>query len=73
MDNEIRRWFYPEWVLYTENEELMQRITAWNKCKQHGTYEFQGKIIAWDIILPGSLFNRVAVASGLPEKKNMLC
>lgn len=72
MDNAI--WYYgkneegkKEYALYTEDEELKDRIVG-NKghphrgfkgCRLHNTYYENGKLVGWDIIFPREAKTRI--------------
>jgi len=56
--------------VYVEDTALKDRIASWQGCRVHCLYYNRHfTLVAWDIIFPARLYNRVAELCGLPPKK----
>ena len=67
---EIWPFFRGQYKVYVEDAVLKDRIAGWQGCRVHCTYHNrQLRVVAWDIVFPSKLHNRVAELCGLPLRK----
>lgn len=55
------------YVLYSEDKELKDKLIRWNAVRIRGTYwnRSQAKPIAWDLIFPARIKNRICRAANI--------
>lgn len=59
-----------QYKVYVEDTALKDRIAGWQDCRVHCVYHNRRfQVVAWDIIFPSRLYDRVAQLCGLPPKK----
>jgi len=63
--------YYRGWYkVYVEDAALRDRIAGWKDCRLSNTYyNRRFRVIAWDLIVPAKLHDRVAELCGLPLRK----
>ena len=67
---DIWPFFRGQYKVYVEDAALKDRIAGWQDCRVHCVYHNrQLRVVAWDIIFPSRLYNRVTELCGLPPKK----
>lgn len=63
-------YFRGTYKVYVEETVLKDRIANWQDCRIHCLYYNRHfTLVAWDIIFPSRLYNRVAQLCGLPPRK----
>lgn len=69
-DTDIWPFFRGQYKVYVEDAALKDRIAGWQDCRVHCVYHNRRfQVVAWDIIFPSRLYDRVAQLCGLPPKK----
>ena len=68
MKNDIWKWFGSEFKVHCEKREDYQQIVCWTKCRPGGSYLFPDGHKEYDVIIPTSLYDRVAKLLGLPPR-----
>ena len=67
---DIWPFFRGQYKVYVEDAALKDRIAGWKDCRVHCVYHNRRmRVVAWDIIVPSRLYNRVAELCGLPPKQ----
>jgi len=67
---DIWPFFRGQYKVYVEDAALKDRIAGWQGCRVHCVYHNRRfRVVAWDIIFPSRLYDRVAQLCGLPLKK----
>ena len=69
-DTAIWPFFRSQYKVYVEDAALKDRIAGWQGCRVHCIYHNpRFRVVAWDIIVPSRLYDRVAQLCGLPPRK----
>ena len=69
-DTGIWPFFRGQYKVYVEDAALKDRIAGWRDCRVHCIYHNRRlQVVAWDIVVPSRLYDRVAQLCGLPLKK----
>ena len=67
---EIWPFLRGQYKVYLEDVALKDRIAGWQECRVHCIYHNRRlQVVAWDIIFPSRLYDRVAQLCGLPPRK----
>lgn len=67
---DIWPFFRGQYKVYVEDAALKDRIAGWQDCRVHCVYHNRRfRVVAWDIIFPSRLYDRVAELCGLPSRQ----
>ncbi|KPK42925.1 MAG: hypothetical protein AMJ78_00770 [Omnitrophica WOR_2 bacterium SM23_29] len=71
MNPEIWPYYRGYYKVYTEDYEIVKKLSSWKDCRHSNTYYRNEKVIGWDMVFPSRFYNKVARLVGLPlGKKN---